>query len=140
MIMLEADRCLRWLREVFGPSAEHDVEERALRFGEEALELIQALGVTEHQAEALVKQVFSKEPGEVNQELGGTMVTLATLCAVTGLNAGSAYATEFARCDSAEIKARIRAKHNTKSVVSSNFAARRAAPEEPAAAIASISR
>ncbi len=135
MIMLQADRCLRWLAEVFGYGATQDVEERALRFGEESLELIQALGITQHQAEALVSQVFGKEPGEVNQELGGTMVTLATLCAVTGLNAGSAFATEFARCDSAEVKAKIRAKHDTKAVVSSHSEELRAT-----AAIASISR
>lgn len=135
MIMFQADRCLRWLAEVFGPHAVEDVEERALRFGEESLELIQSLGITKAQATALVKQVFAKEPGEVEQELGGTLVTLATLCAVTGLNAGSAFNTEFNRCDSPEVKDKIRGKASNRNIVRSEKAY-----EAGDAAIASISR
>jgi len=124
MIMLQADRCLRWLYNVFGANALHDSEERALRFGEESLELIQSLGITEEQAAALVKQVFSKPIGETEQELGGTMVTLAALCAVTGLNAGAAFAKEFDRVDTPEMKAKIRAKATSTEVVRSNTARR----------------
>jgi len=138
MIMLQADRCLRWLAEVFGPSATQDVEERALRFGEESLELIQSLGITREQAEALVKQVFDKPIGEPEQELGGTMVTLATLCAVTGMNAGSAFATEFDRCDNPKVKQKIVTKHLNKAVVSSNFERRRSDPDVPIASIARL--
>ena len=121
MIDFNIPRVRNWLAEVFGKPALFDVEERGLRFGEEALELIQSLGVTREQALALVKQVFDKEPGEPRQELGGTLVTLASLCAVTELNATDAYETEFARCEQPEIIDKIKRKHATKAVVSSRF-------------------
>jgi len=71
------------------------------------------------------------------------MVTLATLCAVTGLNAGVAYRQEFARCDSPAVKAKIRGKRLSPNVVRSSAA--RAAPTpsddmEGFAPIASIDR
>lgn len=123
-IVWEKTRVRSWLTKVFGKASLKDVEERGLRFGEEALELIQSLGITQHQAEALVKQVFAKPPGEPRQELGGALVTLASLCVVTGLEAEDAYRTEFMRCERPEIMEKIRQKHATKTVVSSSFACR----------------
>lgn len=120
-IVWEKTRVRSWLTKVFGRPALNDVEERALRFGEEALELIQSLGVSQHQAEALVKQVFDKPEGAPRQELGGTLVTLASLCVVTGMDAEDAYRTEFMRCERPETIEKIRAKHAQKAVVSSRF-------------------
>lgn len=116
---LQKSRCLSWLRVVFNDDT--DVEERALRFGEEALELIQSLGVTHDQAKALVEQVYNKPVGDPKQELGGTMVTLASLCAVTELDAGEAFEREFDRCELPAVIEKIKRKHAQKAVVSSRF-------------------
>lgn len=121
MILWDTPRVTRWLVNVFGRGALINVEERALRFGEESLELIQSLGVTQHQAEALVKQVYAKPPGDQEQELGGTTVTLAALCAITGLDADRAYRTELNRVHQPAVIAKIKAKHATKAVVSAEY-------------------
>lgn len=121
MLVFNIPRVKEWLSHVFGPEALTDSEERALRFGEESLELIQSLNVTREQALALVQQVYDKPVGEPMQELGGTLVTLASLCAVTGLHAGRAYQDEWDRVDRAEIIEKIRGKHKRKAVVSSRY-------------------
>jgi len=123
-IVWEKTRVRSWLTKVFGKASLKDVEERGLRFGEEALELIQSLGVTREQAQALVKQVYDKPAGEPRQDLGGTLVTLASLCVVTGLDADDAYRTEFYRCEQPEVIEKIRRKQAQKAVVSSSFANR----------------
>lgn len=120
-IIWEKTRVKSWLRKVFGPEVLTDVEERGLRFGEESLELIQSLGITREQAEALVKQVYDKPIGQPDQEMGGTLVTLAALCVVTGLDAEIAYRREFTRCEQPDVIDKIRAKHALKAVVSSRF-------------------
>lgn len=118
MIIFNSKRTLSWLTTVFGSGATTDVEERGLRFGEEALELIQSLGVTREQANALVKQVFDKPVGEPIQELGGVLVTLDSLCAVTDLDADEAYSNEWARVEEPGIIEKIQRKHAGKLVVS----------------------
>jgi len=122
MISWNVPRVRQWLVNVFGDDSLNDVEERGLRFGEESLELIQSLGVTKDQALALVEQVFNKEPGEPKQELGGTLVTLASLCVVTRMDADLAYINEFNRCERPDIVEKIKAKHAGKLVVSSRRA------------------
>ena len=123
-IVWEKTRVRSWLTRVFGKASLQDVEERGLRFGEESLELIQSLGVTREQALALVKQVYDKPAGEPQQELGGTLVTLASLCVVAGLDADDCYRREFMRCEQPDVMEKIRRKHAEKAVVSSNFAQR----------------
>lgn len=118
MIDFDNERVGRWLAKVW-PKQVMDVEERALRFGEESLELIQSLGVTREQALLLVEQVYNKPAGEPDQELGGTTVTLASLCNVTGMDPDEAYEREFARCERPEIIEKIQRKHKEKLVVSS---------------------
>ncbi len=110
---------LEWLNRVW-PSQIHDGEERALRFAEESLELVQAEGVTREQAHALVDQVFDKPVGEIEQELGGTLVTLSAYMAVKGLDGVEAFSKEFGRCNEPAVIDKIQAKHKMKLVVSSN--------------------
>lgn len=107
-----------WLNRVW-PSQLHDVEERALRFGEETLELLQADGITREQAHALVEQVFDKPIGAAEQELGGVLVTLAAYMAVAQRDGVHAFMTEFNRVNEADVIDRIQAKHKMKLVVSS---------------------
>lgn len=68
-----------WMHETFGPTVASDTLERSDRFLEEALELVQAAGYTRQRAVALVAYVFGRAPGELHQEIGGVMVTLAAL-------------------------------------------------------------
>lgn len=69
-----------WLMECFGEMIAGDREERNHRFLEEALELVQACGCTVSEAHQLVDYVYGRPVGELHQEVGGVMVTLAALC------------------------------------------------------------
>ena len=72
------DRVTEWIRECFGPEGQ-DVATRARRFLEEALEVVQSLGIPARDAHALVRYTFGRPPGEPSQELGGAALTLAGL-------------------------------------------------------------
>src|SRR6185312_4381635 len=69
-----------WMWECFGLVISRDRTERNHRFLEEALELVQAAGCTQNEAHQLVDYVFNRPIGELNQEIGGVMVTLAAFC------------------------------------------------------------
>lgn len=86
-----------WLEACFPPSVRSDLAERTHRFLEEALELAQANGCSGDDAIALVKYVFGRPKGEPRQEVGGVMVTLASLCSASGIQMGEAGDVELAR-------------------------------------------
>lgn len=69
-----------WLYKCFGAAVAQDKMERNYRFIEEALELVQSCGMTQDDAIAVVKYVYSRKIGAKQQEVGGTMITLAALC------------------------------------------------------------
>jgi NTP pyrophosphatase (non-canonical NTP hydrolase) len=69
-----------WIQHCFGPAIGADRTERNHRFIEEALELVQAGGCTASEAHQLVDYVFGRPVGEIGQEVGGVMNTLAALC------------------------------------------------------------
>ena len=69
-----------WMMECFGAMIAGDRDERNHRFLEEALELVQSTGCTQSEAHQLVDYVYGRPVGEVGQEVGGVMVTLAALC------------------------------------------------------------
>lgn len=68
----------------FGLAISNDRIERNHRFLEESLELVQANGCTQSEAHQLVDYVFNRPQGEIHQEIGGVMVTLAALCLALG--------------------------------------------------------
>lgn len=86
-----------WMMACFGPEISADRIERNHRFLEEALELVQACGCTQNEAHQLVDYVFDRDQGDINQEVGGVMVTLAALCLASGFDMHSAGETELAR-------------------------------------------
>jgi hypothetical protein len=92
-------RAYRWAVQCFGLKDATDKQVRTHRFLEEALELAQACGCTADDAHQLVDYTFGRPVGDIDQEVGGTMVTLAILCAVMNsrefLQAGEA---ELNRC------------------------------------------
>lgn len=100
-----------WLRACFG-DVSRDREERTHRFLEEAIELAQASGCSKLAAMQLVDYVYSRPKGEIDQEVGGVMVTLAGLCSASGIDMQEAADHELAR--NWDRIADIRAKRATK--------------------------
>lgn len=86
-----------WMAECFGANVSRDHAERSHRFLEEALELVQAAGCSASEAHQLVNYVFGRPAGELAQEVGGVMVTLAALCLAQGVDMHAAGDTELAR-------------------------------------------
>ncbi len=101
-------RVWRWVLEVFGADVGSNYRERALRFFEEALELAQAAGLEAKQAHGLVDYVFGRPKGEASQEVGGVMVTLASLCAALGLDLEESAQTELSRIWQPDIIDKVR--------------------------------
>ncbi len=106
------DRTNHWLLSCMGPKIAKNKHERNFRFGEEALELLQAAGCSKSDVLDLVEYVYGRDVGDLEQEIGGTMVCLAALCTAHGLNLDIAENLELARCWNNIDK--IRAKHDAK--------------------------
>ncbi|MCA9232916.1 MAG: hypothetical protein KDA57_19870 [Planctomycetales bacterium] len=102
------ERVTHWLADCFGPDIALDKLERVHRFLEEALELAQASGCTHEDAAALADYVFSRPIGDVAQETGGVLVTLAGLAQAHAVNMNLAGDSELARNQSrvGEIRAK----------------------------------
>lgn len=100
-----------WATMCFGTQDAGDIQQRAFRFLEEALELAQAMGVTADETAELSGHVFSKPIGEPEQELGGVMVTLAALANAAGHKIGRDAEEELARISTLEVIEKIRSKH-----------------------------
>lgn len=90
-------RVEQWLEACFPPNVRSDRGERTHRFLEEALELAQANGCSRQDALALVEYVFGRPSGEPSQEVGGVMVTLASLCSASAINMDDAGDRELER-------------------------------------------
>lgn len=88
----------RWLIACFGVEIARDKVERNHRFLEEALELTQSCGCTKEEALQLVDYVYGREIGEVSQEVGGVMNTLAALCIAHDIDMDEAGHIEMDRC------------------------------------------
>ncbi|WP_292451298.1 hypothetical protein [Mesorhizobium sp.] len=91
------ERVQPWMLACFGEEISKDRIERNHRFIEEALELVQANGCTQSEAHQLVDYVFGRPIGDVHQEIGGVLVTLAALCLAIGEDMHKAGETELAR-------------------------------------------
>lgn len=86
-----------WLLFCFGATIADDKRERSRRFLEEALELAQASGCTQHGAHELVDYVFGRDVGDLEQEVGGVAMTLAALCLANDVNMKASAETELNR-------------------------------------------
>lgn len=104
----------QWMKACFGPVISADKTERNHRFLEEALELVQSGGCTASEAHQLVDYVFGRPVGELGQEVGGTMVTLAALCLAQHVDMHAEAERELARINVPETVAKIRAKQAAK--------------------------
>lgn len=111
--------CWEWVREVFGVNTTKyleatSVEERARRFLEEAIELVQASGLPKEDVLKLVDYTYSRPAGQEWQEVGGVMVTLAIYCEAMNINMDVAGNEELIRVNTPEMIDRIRQKQVTK--------------------------
>ena len=91
------DRVADWMLACFGSEITADKTERNHRFLEEALELVQSTGCTQSEAHQLVDYVYGREVGEITQEVGGVMVTLAALCSANEVKMQACGEVELAR-------------------------------------------
>lgn len=104
-----------WMAWCFTPEICRDTRERAHRFYEEATELVQAAGMPKEHAYALVDYVYGRPVGELPQEVGGVMVTLAAFClAYLDLDMHECGEVELKRINQPEIMHKIRAKQAAK--------------------------
>lgn len=91
-----------------------DIEERRARFLEEVYETVQAFGMSEQEAVKLAGYSFNRPVGEPNQEIGGAMVTLASLCIVAGYDLMECAEADLEKLQRPETIERIRAKRATR--------------------------
>jgi hypothetical protein len=99
-------RVANWMLATFGFEVSNDIREQALRFGEEAIELLQASGLDKLDVLKLVARTYSRPVGDLTQEVGGTQVTLAALCHPMGIDMELAGETEQARIERPETTAK----------------------------------
>ena len=107
---------LQWAHETFGGIEGFDpctIQERARRFLEEALELVQSLGVSREESSHVLAYVYDREPGEPFQEFGGTALTLGCLGEAARISVCEAEIAEFDRVQK-KSKAHFEARHRAK--------------------------
>lgn len=88
---------LSWMLKCFGVKISEDKAERNHRFLEEALELVQACGASKEDCIKLVDYVYDRPIGDIHQEVGGVMVTLAALCLAQSVEMNIAGQVELER-------------------------------------------
>lgn len=91
------DRVGHWVTDTLGADCLADTKERNHRFLEEALELVQACGLPREEAHGLVNYVYERPAGEIWQEVGGVMATLAALCSAQRTSMTNAANDELVR-------------------------------------------
>lgn len=99
MVYSLQQRTFMWAKKCFGIEHTMDKRERAYRFLEESLELVQALDISKEDVTLLVEYVFDRPKGEIHQEIGGVLVTLNVLVnAITNLSIVDLGELELQRC------------------------------------------
>lgn len=106
-----------WCRKVFDSHPWHTLPERSRRFLEEALELVQAAGLTAEAAHKLVDYVYGRPLGDTRQEVGGVVVTLAALATAASVDMAGAALSELSRIHEPHVIAKVRAKQELKTAV-----------------------
>lgn len=110
--MINQSDLLAWAADTFGPTA-HNIDERAARLVEEAIECAQAVGLPLEMIRKIAIRVYDRPAGELRQEIGGCAFTLATLAEVAGFNAQHELTREFDRVTAIDATY-FRAKHAAK--------------------------
>ena len=88
-----------WMTKCFDQEVIVNKHTRNMRFLEEALELVQACGLDKEAALVLVEYVYDRPTGDIGQEIGGTLISLAALCSAHQIDMDMATDTELKRVD-----------------------------------------
>lgn len=86
-----------WAVRSFGQEHVGDARVRAVRVVEEAIELAQSLGCCPASRSRPWDVVYAGELGKVEQEIGGTILTLAVLCEARGVSMLELFERELLR-------------------------------------------
>lgn len=97
-----------WVHATLGTSRASDPIERCRRFLEEALELVQAVGLHLPEAQRLLDYVYRRPGGEMHQELGGVSVTLHALANAINLDVQIEAERELDRCHEKAVEIRTK--------------------------------
>lgn len=108
------EKVFPWTCKTFGRQVAVNVPIRMSRFIEEAIELVQVGGLTRDQVVTVVDYVFNRPVGEMKQEVGGVMVTLAALCNAVDIDMDHEGNVELERVQSDEMIEKIRKKQASK--------------------------
>ena len=108
------ERVRSWIETVFGINSLLDRTERGMRFCEESLELVQALGLPKMTVLQIVKHVYDRPIGDVIQECGQVVITLTALGEGLSLDLGDASEIELTRISQTAIMEIIKSKHKLK--------------------------
>jgi NTP pyrophosphatase (non-canonical NTP hydrolase) len=100
-----------WGLRCFGYDHMKNLQIRTLRMIEEAIEVGQAVDLTEKLLLKQVAEVYKRPPGELKKELGGLYNTFRILCTCLGVDAEEILLTEIRRC--LEMSPKHFAKRNT---------------------------
>lgn len=110
------NRAWAWMQETFAGLPENGggLNERIARFGEEAIELVQAVGVSEEDFAELVHYVYNRPKGDPMQEVAGSAFTLALVAQVLGIDMMEEAEIELERVSSPAIRAKVRKRRESK--------------------------
>lgn len=86
-----------WACRCFGESHVRNRNIRALRLGEEAVELMQACSIPKEKVVELVNIVYSRPAGTPEQELGGVAMTAEIMAAASGISLSTYFEIELLR-------------------------------------------
>ncbi len=107
-------KVMAWAITCFGTRLSYDPSERNQRFLEEALELVQSTNLTRDAAHQLVDYVYDRPVGDPKQEVAGTMISLAALCAAHKIDIDEVTYDEMVRITDPEVVQKVRAKQALK--------------------------
>lgn len=90
-------RVADWCAAAFGNAHAASVPQRGIRLAEEAIEAAQSAGCDAAMVHKLVDHIFAKEPGKLNQEIGGVGITLLALAQSAAISADAEESRELDR-------------------------------------------
>lgn len=79
-------RNLSFCLKCFGLSNTYNKRERAFRYAEESMELLQAAGLTESEVACILRHVYGKPAGSLRKELANAQLTLLALGTSYGIH------------------------------------------------------
>lgn len=100
------ERTVSWFRRCFGQEhggchvkGEKNPIKRMFAFSEEAIELMQAGGMSLTEVIAQAKHVYARESGEISQEVAGSLLTLVMVCHAYDIDLVTVAEKELARVE-----------------------------------------